>query len=770
MPLAIYTSAAWTANGGIEPAAGATVEVRSESTGGLASLFEDRDGSSGLDNPFTADAQGRFAFFVAGGAYRVKATDEEGNSHTMEYQAVGTAQSRDVGTGADEVPDNAAINSRGFAQSVDSVANLRAASFPDSLERIWLSGYYGVGTAGGGSLYRDADDTTTADNGGTVFVDSDGVRWVRHIGNSIALEDFGIHPGDYSSDNGPVEDAFNVMASMNKTITVGEGVWVWPGTLTVSLPESALFRVRGSGKDKTIFRRSARNLDVGNPRLFSVVSSGDQAVVDISEVQFDGNARENPLLLQVDDSSGFTIGETIVGGTSLTEAVVLVLEEEQIGVDFDSGTFESGEVVTGQLSGATATTTAELGFAAKEQTDCLGTIGDYDRVKIESVKFYDPTGDGWNQRAGFKRTVKVKNLIEEARTRFRNLITYNGGGSMFDAGQIEGRVSFESASNAEGILTAKVKNCQNVRLNLAYNGNENALTEIENCRIFGLAGGGWGRTILTNCRVEIGAWRPTGATGRMTFNGCEFWGAEGGEGLSWSDLGTSLIGALTAAPRSMIFYDCTFRPLPDSMITEAGLDQILGFGGSWDNYEIRRCRFLETRIPAIAIRPNANSALLAIDDNEFHYNPNGGEPQNIRHTRELFPQTLAEQNVYQITNNRIMHPDGKLIRFVSFYTNFNDIPILYTFGGNQYIGSDPSGGPMYVVPSTLDLVSPHGTGAHIKIQRLDNLEGDAAPTTGDYVQGQKLYRRVPVAEGNEGWVCVESGAPGTWKEFGSVEL
>ena len=35
MPLAIYTSAAWTANGGIEPAAGAKVEVRSEATGAL---------------------------------------------------------------------------------------------------------------------------------------------------------------------------------------------------------------------------------------------------------------------------------------------------------------------------------------------------------------------------------------------------------------------------------------------------------------------------------------------------------------------------------------------------------------------------------------------------------------------------------------------------------------------------------------------------------------------------------------------------------------
>ena len=106
MPLAIYTSAAWTANGGIEPAAGATVEVRSEATGSLASLSEDRDGEVGLDNPFAADAQGRFAFFVAGGAYRVKVTDGE-NEHTLRWQAVGTAGERDVGTAPSEVPTNA---------------------------------------------------------------------------------------------------------------------------------------------------------------------------------------------------------------------------------------------------------------------------------------------------------------------------------------------------------------------------------------------------------------------------------------------------------------------------------------------------------------------------------------------------------------------------------------------------------------------------------------------------------------------------------------
>lgn len=61
--------------------------------------------------------------------------------------------------------------------SVDSVATLRTSSFPANLERLYLSGYYAVGTVGARTLYADRNDTTTADDGEQVFVDADGVRW-----------------------------------------------------------------------------------------------------------------------------------------------------------------------------------------------------------------------------------------------------------------------------------------------------------------------------------------------------------------------------------------------------------------------------------------------------------------------------------------------------------------------------------------------------------------------------------------------------------------
>lgn len=43
-----------------------------------------------------------------------------------------------------------------------------------------------------------------------------------------------------------------------------------------------------------------------------------------------------------------------------------------------------------------------------------------------------------------------------------------------------------------------------------------------------------------------------------------------------------------------------------------------------------------------------------------------------------------------------------------------------------------------------------------------------APTNGEWSRGDRVLHTEPSAGGNEGWVCVESGEPGTWKEFGTI--
>lgn len=80
-----YTSAAFTNSSGLAVAAGATVEVRREDTGALASIYSNVDGTIPITNPSAfADSNGRFVFYVAAlrQGYRVRVT-----SGSLDYTA-----------------------------------------------------------------------------------------------------------------------------------------------------------------------------------------------------------------------------------------------------------------------------------------------------------------------------------------------------------------------------------------------------------------------------------------------------------------------------------------------------------------------------------------------------------------------------------------------------------------------------------------------------------------------------------------------------------
>jgi hypothetical protein len=64
MALLRYSSASFSTASGVGIANGATITVRVEASGSLASIYSDRDGATPKSNPFTADSKGRFDFFV----------------------------------------------------------------------------------------------------------------------------------------------------------------------------------------------------------------------------------------------------------------------------------------------------------------------------------------------------------------------------------------------------------------------------------------------------------------------------------------------------------------------------------------------------------------------------------------------------------------------------------------------------------------------------------------------------------------------------------
>ena len=73
---------------------------------------------------------------------------------------------------------------------ISTIADLRNATSIES-SVIYVRGYYSDGDGGEGLFYKDTSDTTSADNGGTIIVDSDGNRWKRVYSGSINVRWFG---------------------------------------------------------------------------------------------------------------------------------------------------------------------------------------------------------------------------------------------------------------------------------------------------------------------------------------------------------------------------------------------------------------------------------------------------------------------------------------------------------------------------------------------------------------------------------------------------
>ena len=61
----------------------------------------------------------------------------------------------------------------------------------------------------------------------------------------------------------------------------------------------------------------------------------------------------------------------------------------------------------------------------------------------------------------------------------------------------------------------------------------------------------------------------------------------------------------------------------------------------------------------------------------------------------------------------------------------------------------------------------HVSGA-IKFSNNRHAAGDAAPTYGSFTQGDIVWNTKPTPGGWIGWVCIGSGTPGTWIQFGAV--
>jgi len=138
-----------------------------------------------------------------------------------------------------------AILKNQFLEVVNSVTALKAID-KTRFTQAFLTGYYAAGDGGGGPFYLDAADTTSLDNGGTIFVASDGGRWKREYAGAINVKWFGAKGDGTTDDTSTMQAAIN-FAGIGGTVFAPKSVYKINGTL--NLLQGQIFH--GSGWSTT---------------------------------------------------------------------------------------------------------------------------------------------------------------------------------------------------------------------------------------------------------------------------------------------------------------------------------------------------------------------------------------------------------------------------------------------------------------------------------------------------------------------------------------
>lgn len=175
---------------------------------------------------------------------------------------------------------------------------------------------------------------------------------------------------------------------------------------------------------------------------------------------------------------------------------------------------------------------------------------------------------------------------------------------------------------------------------------------------------------------------------------------------------------------------------------------------------LKSCRVRNTTLinPGLAgvATAGGNSGML-LDGNggvDCSYNTVIGEATS---TKMLYGIQLAsgDKRQYVVDRNIILRASSAGISL------WNDTPNVYALRSmfNNDSGSAVSGNSYAGITTAIP-----GRGSS---QR--DFFGSAAPITGTWIQGDKLWVEYPAAGAPMGWTCVSGGTPGTWYPFGGMQ-
>jgi hypothetical protein len=179
----------------------------------------------------------------------------------------------------------------GAGSQVGSVAQLKSLPKTGSAYAI-VAGYYAVGDQGApGQMWLDLADTTSADNGVTIFVATDGGRWKRVNTAEITTKQAGCRANGTTGDDAAFLNWFRAVRLHNSIGVISDGLhkflspltWDLAGNLGAGLATDAASGLRIQGRGLSTSVLDFRGVNSATP---FTLTAGGQAIFDWTFANF----------------------------------------------------------------------------------------------------------------------------------------------------------------------------------------------------------------------------------------------------------------------------------------------------------------------------------------------------------------------------------------------------------------------------------------------------------------------------------------------------
>lgn len=208
---------------------------------------------------------------------------------------------------------------------------------------------------------------------------------------------------------------------------------------------------------------------------------------------------------------------------------------------------------------------------------------------------------------------------------------------------------------------------------------------------------------------------------------------------------------------SWLFDSCDFALPLDN--TKQGSNVVILYSGA--TIKFVKCNFEGQR--GITINP-VNNVRYNIDVDTCYFEWMNGECIYCEGSDSAHTEGLTVRNCYLNNNEGATSQIAMNLGSIKGLCVFGNTAVRYN-SALIYSGTGNISGSVLIAANVID----RSKMSLLKGVSLYAFEaGNAAPTDGNHTLGEVVYNSSPASGSPIGWVCITSGNPGTWKEFGTI--